>query len=392
MLPYGRLWQLDQQLHPSGPPRRRTPALRRRQALFYMIFTCAMLTLFLIPWHFAHIRRSYLHHKAVAAGLIVPTTPPAALDADVKAAVAALRQRLERHGTKGPEERDTDEDEDGAAEVLTQWSQALYYHPQGTAARDPTTLTLLKTIGGLGGGRLWPLLGDEAATPNNPHLQLVAAEGTPAAVASLPRGQWCVGQLRAGHTAGRQLRRLLLKQGVALPANTATTATPEEIAQVAEGDNAATAVAADRMEEGSRVAVPVKDMQALLAAMAAGAGGLRQLYGACSAVLRPGPEEGRPLGCLCLADKRLVGDENVVEEPVPDAFYVPLSVFTAVHGAADMSLTRTVVEEDLWRRQEPRSTCAGVCLIAGAGASHSWDTLDAVLREQVQSLYQTWWG
>ncbi|EPY15513.1 hypothetical protein STCU_11964 [Strigomonas culicis] len=57
MLPYGTLWELDEKLHPPAPRVPPTVSRRRGRALFFFFFVAVVLSLFMIPYYFARLRR-----------------------------------------------------------------------------------------------------------------------------------------------------------------------------------------------------------------------------------------------------------------------------------------------------------------------------------------------
>ncbi|KAK7194690.1 hypothetical protein NESM_000388100 [Novymonas esmeraldas] len=160
MLPYGALWRLDQMLHPAGPPQRRTPALRRRQALFYFLWAVALVSVFLFPFHYASLRRMRIAYERELLGLVAPAVDLEQLR--TRQELAAQRLRVWT-GVRWVDERaeTTGGDAVGDADVSTDFALAFLHHPSSRTRLDGVFAhPYVRALAGGGAGALWARLGD----------------------------------------------------------------------------------------------------------------------------------------------------------------------------------------------------------------------------------------
>ncbi|GET92571.1 hypothetical protein, unknown function [Leishmania tarentolae] len=165
MLPYGTLWKLDEMLHAAAPPPRRTAALRRRQALFYFFWGISLVSIFLIPFYFASLRRVRINSERELFGLVPRSV-------DLKELHMRQDQALQRLMTwttarwvdKGPKKGEGDNV--GDADVTADFALAFYLHPSSRTRLDGIFAhPYVRAVAGGGVGRLWPHLGDAAESP-----------------------------------------------------------------------------------------------------------------------------------------------------------------------------------------------------------------------------------
>ncbi|AIO01683.1 hypothetical protein LPMP_340560 [Leishmania panamensis] len=166
MLPYGTLWKLDQMLHPAGPPQRRTVALRRRQALFLFFWGIFLVSVFLVPFHYAALRRVRIDSERELLGLVVPTVDLEQLHRRQDQAVQRLRAWTTARWTDSHPERSGD-DSIGDADVTADFALAFYLHSSSRTRLDGVFAhPYVRALAGGGVGVLWPRLGDAAETPD----------------------------------------------------------------------------------------------------------------------------------------------------------------------------------------------------------------------------------
>ncbi|TPP46475.1 hypothetical protein CGC20_0665 [Leishmania donovani] len=162
MLPYGALWKLDEMLHAAAPPPRRTAAVRRRQALFYFFWGISLVSVFLVPFHYASLRRLRIDSERELLGLVAPTVDLTQLHMRQDQALQRLRAwSTARWVDKHPER--CEDDNVGDADVTADFALAFYLHPLSRTRLDGVFAhPYVRAVAGGGVGVLWPRLGDAA--------------------------------------------------------------------------------------------------------------------------------------------------------------------------------------------------------------------------------------
>ncbi|CAG9582413.1 hypothetical protein LMJF_35_0620 [Leishmania major strain Friedlin] len=168
MLPYGTLWKLDEMLHAAAPPPRRTTAVRRRQALFYFVWGISLVSVFLIPFHYASLRRLRIDSERELLGLVAPTVDLTQLHIRQDQALQRLKTwSTARWVNKHPER--CEDDNVGDADVTADFALAFYLHPSSRTRLDGVFAhPYVQAVAGGGAGVLWPRLGDAAEAPDAP--------------------------------------------------------------------------------------------------------------------------------------------------------------------------------------------------------------------------------
>ncbi|CBZ30614.1 hypothetical protein, unknown function [Leishmania mexicana MHOM/GT/2001/U1103] len=166
MLPYGTLWKLDEMLHAAAPSLRRTTALRRRQALFYFFWGIILVSVFLVPYHYASLRRLRIDSERELLGLVAPTVDLTQLHMRQDQALQRLRTwTTARWVDKRPES--CGDDNIGDADVTADFALAFYLHPSSRTRLDGVFAhPYVRAVAGGGVGVLWPRLGDAAEAPD----------------------------------------------------------------------------------------------------------------------------------------------------------------------------------------------------------------------------------
>ncbi|KAG5466647.1 hypothetical protein LSCM1_00816 [Leishmania martiniquensis] len=165
MLPYGTLWKLDQLLHTAERPQRRTAALRRRQALFYFLWGISLVSVFLVPYHYASLRRLRIDHERELLGLVAPAVDLTQLRMREDEAM----QRLRTWSTvRWGDVHNEGNAEDGVGDpgVTADFALVFYHHPSSrTHLNGMFAHPYIRELMGGGAGVLWPRLGDAAEAP-----------------------------------------------------------------------------------------------------------------------------------------------------------------------------------------------------------------------------------
>lgn len=162
MLPYGTLWKLDQMLHPVAPPQRRTVAMRRRQALFYFIWGVLLVSIFLLPFHYASLRRLRMDGARRVRGASAPEMDVAELEVRQDRALKRLTTQMAAPHDAATAGLDADTT---ASATSADFELLFYYHPKTEVRlRGMFDHPLLRGLAGAGSGKLWKRLGDEVVT------------------------------------------------------------------------------------------------------------------------------------------------------------------------------------------------------------------------------------
>ncbi|KAG5490939.1 hypothetical protein JIQ42_00825 [Leishmania sp. Namibia] len=161
MLPYSTLWKLDQLLHATERPQRRTAALRRRHALFIFLWGVSLVSVFLVPYHYASLRRLRIDRERELLGLVAPAVDLTQLHMRKDAAM----QRLKAWSTArwGDEHTASNREDVGDPGVTADFALVFYLHPSSQTRLDGIFAhPYVRALAGGGAGVLWPRLGDPA--------------------------------------------------------------------------------------------------------------------------------------------------------------------------------------------------------------------------------------